>query len=181
MPIDTLLHLRNRNYPPEVQVKRLIWGVLAIAFRLSPAPLHVWRRFLLRCLGARVGRGVRIAPSTRIMFPWNLNLGDHVVIGSGVNLYALAPITIEASVLVSQGAHLCAGSHDYTQPHFPIAHEPITVRTGTWVAADVFIGPGVTIGRGAVVGARAVVMKDVADQTLVAGNPAQIVRKFASP
>jgi putative colanic acid biosynthesis acetyltransferase WcaF len=179
MPIDTVAHLRNQNYPPATQVKRVLWGAAAGLFRLSPAILPGWRNFLLRILGARIGRGVRIHPSVRIMFPWNLHLGDHVIVGRDANLYALAPITIEASVLVSQGAHLCAGSHDYRQPHFPTAHAPIRIATGTWIAAEAFIGPGVMVGAGAVVAARAVVVRDVPAASVVAGNPANVVRTLA--
>src|SRR2546426_3685970 len=120
MPIDIVQHLRNENYPPSTQLKRVGWGLCGPLFRLSPPPVHGWRNLLLRLLGARIGRGVRIHSSVRVMFPWNLAIDDHVVIGRDANLYALAPIAIEHDVLVSQGAHLCAGSHDYRLPNFPI-------------------------------------------------------------
>jgi putative colanic acid biosynthesis acetyltransferase WcaF len=176
VPLDIVQHLRNQNYPPATQVRRVLWGLVRISFRLSPTPLHGWRNFLLRCLGARIGRGVRIHPSVRVMFPWNLTISDHVVIGRDANLYSLAAIAIDRHVLISQGVHLCAGSHDYRQPNFPIAHAPISIAGGTWLASEAFIGPGVTIGAGSVVGARAVVMRDVAPGSLVAGNPAQVVK-----
>jgi putative colanic acid biosynthesis acetyltransferase WcaF len=181
MPIDTVAHLRNQNYPASTQFKRVLWAAAAVFFHASPAPLYGWRAFLLRCFGARLGCGVRIHPSVRIMFPWNLELRDHVIIGRDVNLYALAPIVIEPSVLVSQGAHLCAGSHDYRQPNFPTAHAPIHVATGTWIAADAFIGPGVAIGAGSVVAARAVVVREVPAGSLVAGNPARVVKPLPPP
>jgi len=59
----------------------------------------------------------------------------------------------------------------------PLVTAPIVINDGAWVCADAFIGPGVTIGEGAVVGARAVVMKDVDPWTVVAGNPAQFIKK----
>jgi putative colanic acid biosynthesis acetyltransferase WcaF len=179
MPIDIVRHLRNQNYPRSTQVKRVIWGAARVPFRCSPSFCHGWRNFLLRSLGARIGTGVKIHPSVRVMFPWNLTIADHVVIGRDVQLYALAAITIDTHVLISQGVHLCAGSHDYTQPHFPIAHMPIHIETGTWIAADAFVGPGVTIGAGAVIGARAVVTRDVEPATLVAGNPAKLIKRLA--
>lgn len=180
MPIDIVQHLRNRNYPRSVQLKRVAWALLAPAFRLSPPFCAGWRNFLLRLFGASIGRGVRIHPSVRIMFPWNLRISDHVVIGRDANLYALASIAIRPHVLVSQGAHLCAGSHDYRRPNFPIAHAPIVIESGTWIAAEAFVGPGVTIGAGGVVGARAVVVNDVPAGSLVAGNPARVVKNLSS-
>lgn len=176
MPIDIVQHLRNQNYPRSIQLRRVAWAVVAWLLRLSPAPFHGWRNFWLRLFGAQLGEGVRIHPSVRIMFPWNLRFGAHIVIGRDANLYALAPITVEDHVLISQGAHLCAGSHDYRQPNFPIAHDPIRIGTGTWIAAEAFVGPGVTIGAGAVIGARAVVVKDIPAGMLAAGNPARVVK-----
>lgn len=65
-----------------------------------------------------------------------------------------------------------------------LGHEwPSTSRGNTMVGSDVWIGreamimPGINIGDGAIVGARAVVSRDVPPYTIVAGNPAQIVRK----
>jgi putative colanic acid biosynthesis acetyltransferase WcaF len=54
---------------------------------------------------------------------------------------------------------------------------PITIGAGAWVCADVFVAPGVTIGEGAVAAARSVVVKDVEPWTIVAGNPARVVKK----
>lgn len=180
MPLDIQRHLQNQNYSAATQVRRVIWGVCGLLFRASPVFLPAWRNFLLRRLGAHIGRGVRIHPSVKVMFPWNLKIADHVVVGRDVTLYALAPIVIESNVLISQGAHLCAGSHDYRQAHFPIAHAPIHVRSGTWIATEAFVGPGVSIGANCVVGARAVVMRDVEPASLAVGNPARTVKRLAN-
>ena len=53
----------------------------------------------------------------------------------------------------------------------------ITIGSYVWIAAGAFIGPGVTIGDGAVVGARAVVTRDVEPWTVVAGNPARMIKR----
>ena len=179
MSIDIVQHLRNDNYPPSTHLKRILWVFCQALFRFSPTPLHGWRTFLLRRFGARIGRGARIYPSVDVTFPWNLSIADHVVVGYGVKLYALAPIAIESNVLVSQGVHLCAGSHDYRQPNFPLVLRPICVESGAWIAADAFIGPGVTIGAGSVVGARAVVVRNVPPRSVVVGNPARVIKKTA--
>ena len=60
----------------------------------------------------------------------------------------------------------------------PLVTSPIVVGDRAWVAADAFIGPGVTIGEGAVVGARSSVYRDVEPWTVVAGNPARIMKKY---
>ena len=111
--------------------------------------------------------------------PWNLEIGASAAVGDRVNLYALGPITIGARATVSQGAHLCAGTLDISDPTRPLLKLPITIGSDAWVCADAFIGPGVTLGEHAIVGARAVAMKDVPAHTIVVGNPArQIKRKI---
>jgi putative colanic acid biosynthesis acetyltransferase WcaF len=78
---------------------------------------------------------------------------------------------------VSQYAHLCAATHDYTKPTMPLVSKPIRIGARAWVAAGAFVGPGVAVGEGAVVGARAVVVKDIPEWTVVAGNPAVQIKK----
>ena len=58
----------------------------------------------------------------------------------------------------------------------PLIYRPITIGAQAWVAANCFVGPGVTVGEGAVVGAHSVVAKDVPAWTVVAGNPARVIK-----
>jgi len=53
---------------------------------------------------------------------------------------------------------------------------PIMVDDHAWIGAGAIIMPGVTIGAGAVVAAGAIVTRDVAPRTIVAGNPARLLR-----
>ena len=154
------------------RIGRLVWGFISFfLFRPSPRPLHGWRVFLLRCFGAQIGKGVHVYPGVKIWAPWNINLGDQCGVGSGAILYSQGKIIIGKRAVVSQGAHICAGTHDYTLPGFPLVTAPIVIKDNAWVAAEVFIHPGVTIGEGAVIGARAVVTKDMPDWTVCAGHP----------
>jgi putative colanic acid biosynthesis acetyltransferase WcaF len=104
-------------------------------------------------------------------------MDDNSCLADGVDCYSVAPIRLGRSALVSQRAFLCAATHDYTDPDFPLISKPITVAAAAWVAAEAFIGPGVTIGEGAVVGARACVVKDVGPWAVVVGNPARLIRE----
>lgn len=156
---------------------RVLWGVGQWLFRSSPRPCFGWRRFVLRCFGAKIGANVHTYSSTRVYFPWNLTVGEWSALGENALVYNLGPVTIGQKVTISHGAHLCAGSHDYTRADLPLLKPPITIGDQVWICADAFIGPGVTVGEGAVVGARAVAIKDVAPWTVVAGNPARPVKK----
>jgi putative colanic acid biosynthesis acetyltransferase WcaF len=154
----------------------MLWMLAWPLFRLSPRPLFGWRRFVLRCFGAKVGRDVNIYPSARIEIPWNLSIDDEASLGENVLVYSLGPVRIGSRTTVSHNAHLCAGSHDYRDPGLPLLRLPITIGADAWICAQSFVGPGVVIGDGAVVGACAVVMQAVEPWTVVAGNPAKFVK-----
>jgi len=164
-----------RYYTPADYLRRFLWALIQPLWRCSPRWCWGWRRALLRAFGARVACGVRVYPAARIRQPWNLLIGPRCTIAWDVTLYCLGPIRLGADVVLSQGAHLCAGDHDLRDPAFPVRKRPITVGDGAWIAAEAFIGPGLVIGERAVVGARAVVMRDVSAASIVAGNPARVV------
>ena len=155
---------------------QLWWIVQATLFHMSPQALYGWRRFLLRLFGARIGKGVLIRPSASITYPWKLTIGDWSWVGDNTTLYSLGEITIGESAVVSQHSYLCSGSHDYTLPTFDLIAKAIHVESESWLAANVFVGPGVTIGRGAVVGACSVVLNDVPSLMVCAGNPLKVLR-----
>jgi putative colanic acid biosynthesis acetyltransferase WcaF len=154
---------------------RFLWEVSQPISRLMPRPLWGLRRWLLRRFGARIGREVRIHPTARIAIPWNLSIGDETAIGDGVQIYNLGQVSIGAQATISQGAHLCAGTHDHRQPDLPLVKCTIKIGQGAWICADAFLGPNVTVGDFAILGARAVVVRDVAPGVIVAGNPARII------
>lgn len=62
-----------------------------------------------------------------------------------------------------------------------LGDRPVQIRDDAWIGAKAIILKGVTIGEGAVVAAGAVVTKDVAPYTVVAGNPARVIRELEVP
>jgi putative colanic acid biosynthesis acetyltransferase WcaF len=156
------------------RVLRGLWGIVwLLLFRPSPRPMHAWRALLLRLFGARLGKHVHVYGGARVWAPWLLTIGDRVGIADGVTVYNLAPVKIGSHCVVSQGAHLCAGSHDINSPNFQLIAHPITLHDHVWLCAEAFVGPGVEIAAGCVVGARSVVMKSVGPAwTVWAGHPA---------
>ena len=93
------------------------WTLLA---RWTPPPFHPWRRLVLRLFGARVAPAARVYASARIWYPPNLAMGPHSSLGPHANCYAMDRVTIGAYATVSQGAQLCAGTHDVDSRHFQL-------------------------------------------------------------
>jgi len=153
--------------------------VQATLFRWSPRRADGFRASLLRAFGARIGRPRVLRATVKVEVPWNLRIGEGVRIGDHANLYSLGVITIGDHAVISQHAHLCAGTHDFTLTGFPLIRPPITVERHAWIAAEAFVGPYVTIGEGAVVGARSVATRDLPAWMICTGFPAAPVRARA--
>src|SRR5437762_12685739 len=158
--------------------KEAVWALVRfLSFQGAfpwPSPL---RCALLRIFGAKIGRGVVIRANVNISFPWRLTIGDHVWIGEDVGILTLSWVTIESNVCISQRAYLCTGSHDFRREDFKLQVAPITVRSGSWIAACAFIAKGVEIGQDSVVSAGAMIFDNVPPNSFVRGNPAQVVER----
>ncbi|MBT0769671.1 putative colanic acid biosynthesis acetyltransferase [Kineosporia sp. J2-2] len=111
---------------------------------------------ILRAFGARVGERVLIRHRVRVLWPWQLSIGDDCWIGEGVWLLNLEPITIEDDVCLSQESMLCTGSHRHHDPAFEFDNGPIRIGRGAWVAARATVLRGTTVDAGEVVPAHAV-------------------------
>lgn len=147
---------------------QIVWTLL---IRCSPRPCHGWRAMWLRAFGARLGRACHIYPGARIWAPWNLTCGDETAIADGAIIYNQAAIILGKRVVISQGAHLCTGTHLYNEPSFRLVAFPIVVENFAWIAAEAFVHPGVTIREGAVIGARSVVLGEMPPWMVCAGHP----------
>lgn len=167
------------------KLARSAWiAVQSTLFRYSPRPWHAWRLFLLRIFGAQIPQAAvppRIMPSARVHFPWKLELQEGAMVGPHVHLYNLASVILRRGANLSQGVHVCAGTHDFSRWEMPLVARPIDIGENAWLAAEVFVGPGVTIGELSVIGARAVVMHSVPPRVVAAGNPCRQIRPRPDP
>lgn len=168
---------QHSPHPVGNRLARAVWGCAwAAFFRTSPRPLHRWRNWLLRLFGASLHPTARVYPRARVWLPRNLTMGRHTCIADDVDVYCVAPITVGDFSTVSQYSYLCAASHDFDDVHHPLTTAPIVIGRRCWIAADVFVAPGVIIADGAVVGARSGVFSDLPAWTVCAGTPARPLR-----
>lgn len=157
---------------------RTLWFFVGLPIvRCQLLPFSSVRRFILRCFGAKLGRGVVLKPGVRVKHPWLLSVGDHSWIGEDVWIDNLVEVRIGANCCLSQGAYLCTGNHDWSDPFFRLQVLPITLEEGSWVGARALICPGVTIAKCGVAAAGSVVAKSIAAFEIHSGNPAQFVKR----
>jgi putative colanic acid biosynthesis acetyltransferase WcaF len=136
----------------------------------------LFRSFLLRLFGAKIGKAVYSKPGLRVKFPWYLEVGDHSWLGEDLWIDNLAPVIIGAHCCLSQGVYLCTGNHDWSTVNLKLFRKPIVCERGSWVGAKSVICPGVTIKAAAIVGAGSVVTRDVPSFEIYSGNPACYIR-----
>lgn len=171
-------------WPRREVLARWLWAfVQATVFRWSPRPLHGFRARLLVLFGADIREPGKVVvfPTAKITFPWKLSLAPRAMIGRGVIVYNLGRVTLERGANVSQNCHLCAGTHDFNRWDMPLVTAPIVIGENAWIAADVFVGPGVTVGELCVVGARSVVVRSLPPRMICVGHPCRPIKERAEP
>ena len=160
------------------RLARVIWKIVWLfLFRPSPPPAHAWRCWLLRQFGARIGAVCHVYSDVEIWAPWNLRMASHSCLGRGAICYSMALVSLGEKAVVSQGVHLCTGTHDYESENFQLVARPITIGADVWVCAEAFVGPGVSIAPGAVIGARSVVTHDQPPWMICAGHPCKPIKR----
>jgi acetyltransferase-like isoleucine patch superfamily enzyme len=125
-----------------------------------------------------------------------IDIGRHCYIGEGSRIWSGAKISIGDHVLIS---HSVSIMDNLTHPIDPLARRrqvneiyqrghpreidlediPVRIERDAWIGAHSLVLRGVTIGEGAIVGAGSVVTKDVPPHTIVAGNPARVIRSLS--
>ena len=114
-----LKNYKNRH-SLKSKIGRVIWNVVwLLFFRTTPNRLRIfnwWRAFLLRCFGAKIGKGCAIFNSCEVWQPWNLKMGDYATLSEKVICYTVAKIKIGNQTTVSRDVFLCCASHDVSSP-----------------------------------------------------------------
>ncbi len=176
------VHLRAYDnswyHPGRSKSWQIAWFLLgAPVVRCSICPSSSFRVRLLRAFGAQVGSRVVIKPDVRIKYPWHLSVGSDVWIGESCWIDNLTTVRIGNDVCISQGAYLCTGNHNWSDPAFALQTGTIELGDGAWVGARAFLSPGVVVAEGGVAAAGSVITKNIGAYEIHAGNPASFVRR----
>lgn len=184
-PADPVSEGRSRQlfnaHNPSRTLREVAWSIICgIFFRWSPNRFGGWRRWLLRCFGARVAAASFVDRSVVVRCPWNLTLGNECVVHHNVILDCMGPIVLGHGSRISQYSHLCTRTHDYREATMQVLSRSIVLGEFVWIAADAYVGPGVTIGARTIVGARSSVLRDLPAAVTAVGEPARPIRSRRS-
>ena len=165
---------------PELTEMRIVAREKCARFNAS-APRDVpARREILRGLLGQCGEEFDIEPDFRCDYGEFISIGEKFYANFGCVLLDCAPITIGANVMLAPNVQIYTAHHPLdaqTRISGPELASPITIGDNVWIGGGAIILPGISIGDNAIVGAGSVVTRDVEANTIVAGNPARVLRR----
>ncbi|KAK9445649.1 nodulation protein L [Metarhizium brunneum] len=129
----------------------------------------------------RVGRHVAVETPFTCDYGYNISIGHHVVIGRNCTINDVCEVKIGDNCVIGPNVSIFTASLPIDPKkrlggQGPQFGRGITIEQDCWIGGGAIILPGRTIGKGSTVGAGSIVTKDVPPFTVVAGNPARVLR-----
>ncbi len=108
-----------------------------------------------------------------------IRIGDYCLICPGVRIGAAAGITIGDNTMIASGAYITDADWHGLYDRTAIGPtETVTIGKNVWIGDRATVCKGVAIGDNSVIGTGAVVTRDIPPDTVVAGNPARVVKQL---
>ena len=171
---------------PKVLIGKILYEVLGKHMPLSDSRVSLGskkvRQFCGKLILKECGSNVNIEKGAH--FSPQVKIGDNS--GIGVNAQIAPYVTIGSDVMMGPDCLIYTSNHGMKKRDIPMwkqessKTEPVVIGNDVWIGARVIILPGVTIGDGSVIGAGSVVTKDVEPYSIVAGNPARVIKRRES-
>ena len=139
------------------------------------------RRWMCRDVFRSSGPGLNIESGAWFGSGRQVSVGARSGIGIRCQLHG--DVAIGDDVMMGPETLVYTANHDFSDLSLPMIDQgrttprPVVIEDDVWIGARVIILPGVTIGTGSVVGAGSVVVRDVPPRSVVAGNPARVVKE----
>lgn len=164
-------------------VPKYLARVLLRTFRWSDSFIGYGIRYLcVKRLAKSCGKKVLIFPGCVLHWLENCEIGDNISIHDFCYIDAIGGIKIGDNARIAHNCSLITGQHKYDIPDKTIVDSggtkaAISIGSDVWLGTGVVVLQGVKVGDGVVVGANSVVTKDVEPYTVVAGMPAELIKK----
>ena len=167
---------------PELEAERQKTKGLLRLYNLTEAVPE--QQAILRQLLGQIGQDSIIESPFYCVYGQNIHIGDHVYLNFLCTILDCNEVQIGHHVMIGPGVQIYTAAHllqaEARIQGWEVA-KPVVIEDNVWVGGGAILLPGVRIGRNAVVGAGAVVPRSVPANTVVAGNPARVIREIEQP
>jgi maltose O-acetyltransferase len=140
------------------------------------------RSYFYTWMMKKTGENVYIFSPFRCTSPEGIEIGNEVVIANNCVMGGEGGLKIGNYVMIGNNVTILTSNHGYEKYDIPMLRQsieckPTKINDDVWIGANSVILPGVLIGQGAIIGAGSIVTKDIEPYSIVAGNPARIIKK----
>jgi maltose O-acetyltransferase len=139
------------------------------------------RHTILEQLLGHIGQNSIIEPPFYCAYGRNIHIGDYVFLNVLCTILDCNEVRIGDHVMIGPSVQIYTAAHvleaEARNQGWEVA-KPVVIEDNVWLGGGAILLPGVTVGRNAVVGAGAVVSRSVSANTVVAGNPARVIREI---
>src|ERR1700728_2669318 len=148
--------------------------------RLTSSDADEIRALFSELIGKKVDQSFLLIPPFYTAGGDEIRVGHHVFVNQNCTFYDLGGLDIADDVMIGPNVSIITTGHplEPSQRRAATIGKPIVIEKSVWIAAGATIIGGVTVGENSVVAAGSVVTQDVPPNTLVAGNPARVIRSI---
>jgi maltose O-acetyltransferase len=140
-----------------------------------------YRKILLKQLFKSTGDNIYIEPPFRTDYGCNTSIGENFYANYDCIILDVCSVSIGSNVFFAPRICIYTAAHPIDaaiRNSFLEFGKPVSIGDDVWVGGNVVINPGVTIGSNVVIGSGSVVVKDIPDGVITAGNPAKVRREI---
>ena len=148
--------------------------------KFKPSQVEERAEFLKGILG-KVGKNVNILPPFKCDYGYHIEVGDNFFANYNFIVLDGNYVRIGDNMWIAPNVGIYAAGHPLDTEERIAGLEyafPVTIGDNVWIGGSTTIIGGVTIGKNSVIGAGSVVIRDIPEGVLAAGNPCRVIRKL---
>lgn len=138
---------------------------------------------ILKNIFGKTGEGFFVEPGIKFDYGFNIEVGKNFFANYNLTILDSCKVTIGDNCMIAPNVSIYTATHPLDIKSRNSGYEfakPVVIGDNVWIGGNVVILPGVTIGSGVVIEAGSVVVNDVLDNKLIAGNPAVVKKNITN-